>query len=249
MARRGAGNGQFNQPYGIAVHAASGDLYVVERGNHRVQRVTNTGGLVMTWGGLGAGPGQFNEPIGVALDAAGDVYVTDLGNARVQKFQVTQSGGTWAAVPVTAWGSFGPGTGQFNRPYGIGIDGTGGVWVADGINGRIQKFNSAGVFQAVIGGPAQALANLSSRPGSASIPRAICWSAPRTRIRTNGTLTDAASQWVSRFTAAGSYVSRWGGAYGSGPGQFRLPFAAVVGPDNRAYVSDFYNNRIQVFDL
>lgn len=245
----GAGLGQFNQPYGIAVHAASGDLYVAERGNHRVQRVTNTGGVVMSWGTQGAGPGQFNEPIGVAVDAAGNVYVTDLGNARVQKFQVAQSGGAWTATSLADWGSPGSGTGQFNRPYGIAVDAAGNVWVADGINGRIQKFNSSGAFQSVVGGPG-------ADPGQFIVATWVGFDAAGNLLvsstnsdPTNGALPDAASQWVSRFTSGGAYVSRWGGAFGSGPGQFRLPFATVAGPDNRAYVADFYNNRIQVFDL
>src|SRR5205085_1936163 len=65
----------------------------------------------------------------------------------------------------------------------------------------------------------------------------------------NGALADSNNQWVSRFTSAGAFVSRFGGAYGSAPGQFRLPFSAVVGPSNRAYVADYYNTRVQVFDL
>ena len=151
FGQQGNAPGEFNQPYGIARDPASGDLYVAERGNNRISRITRAGAFVMAWGGLGTATGQFTEPIGVAVDSSGDVYVTDHANNRVQKFRIAQTNGTWAATFVTAWGTQGSGNGQFNLPYGITVDATGNLWVADGFNGRVQKFNSAGAFQSVLG--------------------------------------------------------------------------------------------------
>ncbi len=56
----GFGDGEFNSPYGIAVDPASGDLYIADRINQRIQRITRPGTFVMKWGGLGPGPGEFN---------------------------------------------------------------------------------------------------------------------------------------------------------------------------------------------
>lgn len=42
--------------------------------------------FVTKWGGSGSDPGQFNRPVDVAVDASGNVYVADRGNARIQKF-------------------------------------------------------------------------------------------------------------------------------------------------------------------
>src|SRR5438552_8179000 len=67
------------------------------------------GAFVTKWGSAGSGNGQFNAPWGVAVDAAGNVYVADTGNNRIQKF--TGTGGF-----LTAWGSAGSGNGQFNVP-------------------------------------------------------------------------------------------------------------------------------------
>lgn len=53
----------------------SGNILVVDSGNHRILRFSNTGGYIDQWGSLGSGNGQFNFPVGVAVDTAGNVFV------------------------------------------------------------------------------------------------------------------------------------------------------------------------------
>jgi sugar lactone lactonase YvrE len=249
FGQQGFGPGELNSPYGLARDPASGDIYVAERGNNRVSRFTRGGAFVMTWGTSGTGPGEFVEPIGIAVDAAGDVYVGDHGNHRVQKFRVTRSGETWTASHVTMWGTLGAGPGQFNMPYGVTIDSAGNVWVADGFNGRVQRFSADGAYRSTLG-------VAGTQPGQFVVPTWVGIDANGDLLVTStnsnpqdGTLPDGNSQWVSRFTVAGNFVSRWGGAYGEAGGQFRLPFGAVPGPGNRVFVADYYNSRVQVFDL
>lgn len=123
--------------------APNGDVYVVERANHRVQRLAPDGSFVGVWGGPdpGAGPGQFASPESIAIDGAGDVYVADTGNDRIQRFSAD---GTFE----TAWGSSGSGPGQLDRPGGVTVDADGDVFVADSGNDRIQRFSSSGGFEA-----------------------------------------------------------------------------------------------------
>jgi DNA-binding beta-propeller fold protein YncE len=137
--------GQFRDPEGIAV-APDGTLYVADTGNHRVQKFHADGTFVSKWGRnggdgtAGTGDGEFNRPKGVAVDAAGNVFVTDSDNHRVQKFTAD---GTF----LTKWGSEGTGDGQFRNPRGIAVDAAGNVYVADQLNNRIQKFGR--VVQAI----------------------------------------------------------------------------------------------------
>ena len=135
---RGSGNGQFTNPYCVAV-GNSGNVYVVDTGNNRVQEFTSTGTYVTSWGSSGSGNGQFNYPFGVAVDDSGNVYVADVFNNRIQEFTST---GTY----VTSWGSSGSSNGQFNSMRGVAVDDSGNVYVADFGNNRIQKFTSTGTY-------------------------------------------------------------------------------------------------------
>ena len=78
----------------------------------------------------------MRSPWGITIDGAGDVYVTDTGNHRIEKFD--REGNF-----ITQWGGFGNGGGQFNFPYGIAVDAKGSVFVVDSGNTRVQQFMQA----------------------------------------------------------------------------------------------------------
>ena len=73
-------------PEGVAVDG-EGNVYVVEFGNERVQKLSPSGQPLAQWGSGGSDPGQFRTPRGVAVDARGRLYVADSGNARIQVFE------------------------------------------------------------------------------------------------------------------------------------------------------------------
>lgn len=246
--RTGNGPVEFNSPYGVAVDPVSHDLYVVERTNRRVQRITNSGTFVMAWGQLGTGPGEFNEPVGIAADANGNVYVTDHGNHRVQKFRVTNSGGTWRADHLATWGGRGAGNGQFDGPYGITLDAAGNLWVADAFNHRLQVFDTNGGFRRSVGtfgtGDGQFVTPVwVSFDGSGAYYVTETNSDPANR-----TAPDFAHQRIQKFDPAGNFLLKWG-REGERGGEFRLPFQIAIDAGNNGYVSDYYNTRLQKFSL
>jgi len=134
----GSDNGQFNDSSGIAVDSL-GNIYVVDSGNHRIQKFDPAGNFLLAWGSFGSGNGQFNSAYEVAVDSLDNIYVTDRQNHRIQKLDPT---GNF----LLTQGSLGSNDGQFIQPHGVAIDGSDNIYVVDRGNHRIQKFDTAGNF-------------------------------------------------------------------------------------------------------
>jgi sugar lactone lactonase YvrE len=90
-------------------------------------------------------PGQFSVPTNVAVDADGNLYVTDMYNNRVEVFDAD---GNF----IRQWGKQGDRPGTFSRPKGIAIDADGHVWVADAVQDILQCYTADGQFLMWMGG-------------------------------------------------------------------------------------------------
>src|SRR5439155_829360 len=134
----GSGDGEFNNPYGIAVDA-SGDVFVADTLNNRIQKFTGAGTFLTKWGMSGSGDGEFNAPFGIGVEASGDSFVADNVNSRIQKF-------TGAGMFLTKWGIPGSGDGEFVAPRGVAVDASGNIFAVDNGNSRIQKFTGTGTL-------------------------------------------------------------------------------------------------------
>lgn len=118
--RAGDDHSHFDGPTDVAV-AADGAIYVADGyGNARVVKFSPEGAYLMAWGGRGAAPGQFNVPHGIAIDARGQLYVADRGNARIQVFD-----GAGAFLRQIA----GP---EIGRPWAVDLGPDGTLYALDG---------------------------------------------------------------------------------------------------------------------
>ena len=186
-------------------------------------------GFSLKWGASGSADGQFSTPDGIAVDAAGNVFVADRDNDRIQKF--SNSG-----AHLSTWGTSGSGNGQFNSPRGIAVDKGGDVYVADFGNNRVQRFTGNGTYVLQWGGTG-------SGDGQFLGPRAVTVDAAgKVYVTEDG----FASKRVQKFTRTGTFLLKWG-SLGSGNGQFQSPRGIAAQDSSFVYITDTYNNRVQKF--
>ena len=133
----GSGSGQFKEPKGLAIDS-SGDVWVSDYGNNRIQEFTSEGKFIQAFGKEGSGNEQFKGPSGITI-SGGNLYVTEVGNNRVQEL-------TTAGKYVSQFGKAGSGSNnEFDEPRGITVESrTGDLYVSDTGNNRVQEFTSAG---------------------------------------------------------------------------------------------------------
>ena len=180
------------------------------------------------FGTNGAGVGQFNAPERVAVDAAGNLYVADTGNHRVQVLSNTGAFGT-------PWGSEGTGDGQFRSPSGIAVSPGGTVYVTErgfdpAAPTRIQAFTSAGVFTDKDGSNVEL--QMPAGISVDSVGNVVVANTNVHRLRAFDTNLDLAGQSA--------------GGFGTGNGQFNDP-SGLDFDGGKLYVADRTNNRIQEF--
>ena len=111
----GTGPLQFNCSRGITINKTTGQVFVVDVGNHRVQVLHPDLTFSHMFGSAGSSQGQFQYPIDVVIDSQGYVYVTEYSNHRVQQF-------TPEGQSVSSFGTGGSELGQLYCPTGITFD-------------------------------------------------------------------------------------------------------------------------------
>src|SRR5262245_39795531 len=132
---QGSGAGQFQSPLGVAIQASSGNVYVVDSGNARVEKFFPDGSFISAFG-----QGQLSSPRGIATDTLGKVYVSDAGTNTVQKFDA--NGNFVSTIDGT-----GAPQGHFQSLGGVAVDQANNLWVADSGTSNVIDLNSKGMFR------------------------------------------------------------------------------------------------------
>lgn len=189
-------------------------------------------------GGNGAGPAanQLNEPNGIAVDAAGNLYIAENLNHRVQKW----APGATSGVTIAGGNGAGPAANQLDHPSDLRFDAAGNLYVADGLNQRIQKFAPGSTMGVTVAG--------GNGRGSAAnqfyVPAGIALDAAG-NIYVADYFNHRIQRWAPGATAGVTIVGSAG--YGSGSNQLSYPNDVFIDAAGNLYVADSYNHRIQKF--
>ncbi len=220
-------NGKFSDAYGVAIDS-SGNIFVLDRDNSRVQKFNSSSTYISQWGTSGSGDGQFDYARDIAIDPVGNVFVVDTGNNRVQKFD---NSGNY----ISQFGSQGSADGQFDTPNGIAIDSTGNLFVTDDDNYRVQKFDNSGNYISQFGSQGNDDGDFDGL----------------TRLAVDSTdnvyVVDANNYRIQKFDNSGNYISQFG-SQGSADGEFNNVYSVTVDGNGNIYVVDRGQDRVQKFN-
>lgn len=113
--------------------------WLVDNDGHRVIRYDLAAQRFDAFGKLGESRGELHYPYRAALNPAGELFVTDVINGRVQPFDA-------AGQALPGIGAYGVELGNLYRPCGIALDAAGRVWVSDSVTGAVQVFEPGGLL-------------------------------------------------------------------------------------------------------
>jgi sugar lactone lactonase YvrE len=263
---------KFNYPFGVAQDSL-GNIFIADTGNN-VIRMISPDAEVTTIAGSGIygranGPGlsaAFAFPSAVAVGPDDNVYVSDTYNHRICKLtRPATAGAQWTVTNLAGAGTAGflNGAGsvaRFNYPYGLDLDASGNVYVADGLNHRIRKVTPAGAVSTFAGsgqagfsadGALLADAKFDTPQGLVIVAKAgfqetVCVAdRGNNRIRLITTTTDSSGLVASAVTTlAGSGVAGFADGTGTAA-QFRSPSGIAADSDRNLYIADEENDRIR----
>ena len=209
-----------------------------------VVTVAGNGTLGFTDGNIA--DARFYQPTGVAVDAAGNIYVADSENHRIRKITTAGIVSTLAGSG-TAGAAEGVGTAaQFNSPRAVAVDGTGNVYVADGINNKIRKITPAGEVSTLAGSGAYGFADGDGINAKFYFPKGIALDASG-----NIYVADDINHRIRKITPTGTVTTIAGSTSGADDGlginaKFHNPTGVTLDAAGNIYVADAGNNRIRM---
>jgi len=242
---KGTGDGQFDDPTGIALSGSQ--VFVSDARNGRIQVFDREGKFLRAFGSQGDKPGQLGRPMNLAIKGA-ELFVAEYFNDRIQVFALN-------GTPLRTIGKAGSGPGEFNAPGGVAVAPDGSIYVADFYNHRIEKFTPGGKFARQWGKPPSQSRGSGSFLDFLDSGKTVSFSYPTdVAVAKDGRLfvADGYNDRVQVFAPDGSFSHKWGGPFAmniNGPfnGWFATVTSIAIGPKGNVFVADFYNHRVQKF--
>ena len=247
---------RFKSPSGAAVDGI-GNVYVADTDNHTIRKIASAG-VVTTLAGTAPSTGstdgtgsaaRFKSPYGAAVDGNGNIYVADTGNHTIRKITSAGVATTLAGTAGASGSANGTGSAaRFNFPYGVTVDGSGNVYVADSFNYTIRKITSAGVVTTLAG----TAGTSGSANGMGSTARFNFPYGVTVDGSGNVYVGDTNNCTIRKITPSG-FVSTlagtagvWGSNNGFGSGaRFDGPCGVAVDGSGNVYVADSWNSTIR----
>lgn len=229
----GSGPAQLISPHGVSVDPITGNVYVADTGNGRIQVFASDGAFLRQIGSPGDGDGTFiglPSPAGIAFDpAARTVYATD------PRRQMLLSFGEFGAF-LRQWGGLGVLPGKFRWPRSVAVDSEGRVYVTDTDSERIQIFTPDGIPIGSFQGP-------HSRAQGPFHPRDIA-----INLNTGEKYVNAAYAFrEDKFDAFNNHVRSWGGRILDGSYLYAPRGIATSPTTGDVYVFDSGHSRVKRF--
>jgi IPT/TIG domain/NHL repeat len=187
----------------------------------------------------------FNFPTGIVKDAAGNFFVADRDNHRIRKMTpagvITTFAGSGVAGLLDGTGT----TARFNQPYGIAIDASDNIYIADRINHAIRKITPAGVVTTIAGNGTPGLANATGSAARFNEPLGLAVDATG-----NIFVADYINSLVRKVTPAGVVTTFAGNGFGLTDGtgtaaSFNGPFGIAFDAAGNLFIGDYNNNAIR----
>lgn len=184
------------------------------------------GRLLAVWGRSGISDGRLQKPRAIAIDSRDQIYIVDM-TARIQVFD---TGGRFLRKWQTpAW--------DLGKPAGLGLGRDGSLLVADTHYNRILVYSPQGRLLRTIQMPE------TTTEGVFRLVRDVVQDSQGNYYASETGEFDC----IRKFSPEGEYQGQWGGR-GSAPGEFSRPESLAVDGQDRIWVADACNHRIQVFD-
>ncbi|HEY0307806.1 MAG TPA: Ig-like domain repeat protein [Acidobacteriaceae bacterium] len=144
-----ASSAQLSAPSGLAIDSA-GNLYIADTNNNRVRKISTAGTITTAAGKAGgaytgdgglATAAQLNGPNALAVDAAGDLFISDVKNNVLRKVDATGYISTVAGSNVAGYAGDGGGAtaALVTGPTGVGVDALGDIFIADSTNDVLRE--------------------------------------------------------------------------------------------------------------